>query len=108
MIQSGLGSTRGMQLVQEGLLEYAQKTRCPDGRNPVSSHSCFECEGWVGCRELLSEGGIWGAFGGVDVWRGGRCEGGMGWRRGGWFWKCGVGKEGATELIWGAIPSEEF
>jgi hypothetical protein len=47
-----------------------RRTHCPDGRNPASSHSCFEREGWVGCRELLSEGGIGGLFG-VDVWRGG-------------------------------------
>jgi hypothetical protein len=73
--------------MQEGsLLEYAEKTRCPDSRNPLRAATHASSEGWVGLQRA--------AFGGVGGWKAwGRGRGGDGMR----FRKCGCGVERAPE-----------
>jgi hypothetical protein len=82
--------------MQEGsLLEYAEKTRCPDSRNPLRAATHASSEGWVGLQRAAFGRWTLGAF--LGVWEGwkawGRGRGGDGMR----FRKCGCGVERAPE-----------
>jgi hypothetical protein len=57
--------------MQEGsLLEYAEKTRCPDSRNPLRAATHASSEGWVGLQRAAFGRWTLGAF--LGVWEGGR------------------------------------